>query len=288
MDAARKAEFEELLRDTPYALVSELGRGAVADVLVVRQKFLRKKFALKILRPHMFEEDGHLLRLKREARCLGRIESPHVVEIVDMAEASNGMPYVVLDLMKGHSLARELELRRQLPPQEAIGWAQQALHGLRAAHEQGLIHRDITPANLFLQERAGEARTLKVMDFGLARVLPDFGSTTIRGDGGTTTSTGMIVGSPVYASPEALRGERLGVSADIFGIGLVLFEMLTGRGPLELDGMEVPPPSQYVSSIAPGLDTIVECATHSVSTERYGSAGDFLAALERMGEKCEL
>lgn len=280
MDGVRKAEIDELLSDSPYAYVCELGRGATAEVFVVRQKFLRKNFALKLLRPHMVEETGHLERLSREARCLGGIESPHVVGIVDMGRAKDGMPYVVLDLLEGHSVSRELELRGRLPTEEAVTWAMQALLGLGAAHELGLIHRDVTPENLFLQKRNSRPRILKVMDFGLARVLPDLADPAIRGSDAVHTSTGTIVGSPVYASPEALRGERLTAATDIYGVGLVLFQMLTGMGPLELVGTSVPDPSKVVPSVPVALDRVVARATEAAVSERYRSAAEFLAELK--------
>lgn len=287
MDPARKAELDDLLSDTPYAVESELGRGVIADVLVVRQKFRRKKFALKLLRPHLVEEEGHLERLRREARCLAKIESPHVIGIVDMATAKNGAPYVVLDLMKGHSLAHELDLRDRLPWGEAVKWASQALMGLGAAHELGLIHRDITPENLFLQDRVGEERILTVMDFGLARVLPGTSVPSVLGTGGMTTSTGMIVGSPIYASPEALRGERLGVTADIYGVGLVLFQMLTGTSPIELDGTSVPAPSSRCPSVPAALDYVVRKATRTRPDMRYQSTTEFLSELEPILQRIE-
>ncbi len=285
MNSEKRAELNDLLSDTPYTVVSELGWGATADVVVVRQKLLRKKFALKLLRPHLHEEQGHLERLRREARCLGQIESPHVVGIVDMGRAKNGLPYVVLDLMKGHSLATELDLRGKLPIVEAIKWASQTLAGLSAAHHLGLIHRDITPANLFLETKPERPRILKIMDFGLARVLPVLDG--VPPSGAMTTSTGTIVGSPVYASPEALRGERLGATADIFGVGLVLFQMLTGKGPLELGGTSVPPPSKWTPGVSPTLDGIVNKATLSSPDERYGSAIEFLAELTLLNEKAD-
>jgi serine/threonine-protein kinase len=261
-----------------------LGRGATADVYVVRQKFLRKKFAMKLLRPHLVEEEGHLERLLREARSLGKIQSPHVVRIIDLARAKNGTPYVVLDWMKGHSLAHELDVRKRLPLEEAVMWSCQALSGLGAAHAEGLIHRDVTPDNLFLQDRHGE-RILKVMDFGLARVLPGVVDSGLRGMGGMTTSTGTIVGSPVYASPEALRGQRLDSRSDIYGVGLVLFQMVTGLRPLELDGTDVPAPSSCNPSLPKALDAIVGKATRPRVDERYETAEEFTAALSSLSQQ---
>lgn len=285
MDREEKARVDALLSGSPYEVVGQLGEGAFAEVYVVRQTFIRKKFALKLIRPHLAADSQYVERVRVEARTLGRIENPHVVRIADLATAKNGAPYLVLELMEGRSLADELSERRRLPRAEAVRWASQALRGLSAAHDLGLIHRDITPANLFLQEVPSSQRVLKVMDFGLARVLPDFGDSAVRGNHHATTSTGMIVGSPIYASPEAFRGERLTAAADIYGVGLVLFQMLTGRGPLELDGTNVPPASEFDPSVPAGLDEVIQKATRPSPRERHRSAIEFLADLLPFTEK---
>ncbi len=279
MDDARKAELEEIFKNTPYAVIGELGRGNVADVLLVRQKFLRKRFALKLIRPQLMSEQGYLERLVREAKCLGSIQSPHIVGIVDLAQAGDGTPYVVLDLMKGHTLGHELQEEGRLPVHEAIRWACQALSGLGAAHDAGLVHRDISPENLFLQERTDRPRILKVMDFGLARVLPERRGGHDSSRNFMTTNTGAIVGSPAYASPEATNGEKLDARTDIYSLGLVLFEMLTGSGPMDLSDLRVPLPSSLRPGIPLVLDEVVSRAVAGNKDERFQSAMDFHAAL---------
>lgn len=279
MQEEKKLALDELLSDSPYGVVSGLGTGTCAEVYVVQQTFMKKKFALKLVRPHLAQDPDYVERLRREARSLGRIESPHVVRVVDLGTAKNGAPYLVMELMKGRSLALELQQRGAFPEAEAIKWARQALLGLAAAHALGLVHRDITPENLFLQEVPGYPRICKIMDFGLARVLPERGDSAVRGADGGTTSTGTVVGTPGYASPEALAGERLDERADLYGVGVVLFQMLTGAHPFEIMGGAIPAPSSKHASLSTALDAIVEKATRQAREERFQSAAEFLAEL---------
>ncbi len=279
IEAARKQELNELLSESPYEVIDRLGRGAMAEVFTVRHRLLRKRFALKLIHHHLAEEPNYVARLQREARALGRIESPYIVRIVDLSLTTAGTPYLVLELMKGHSLARELFDRGKVPFPEMLTWLIQALRGLRAAHDISLVHRDITPENLFVTDVADYGRTLKIMDFGLTRVMPDSLDSRIQGHGTETTSTGIMVGSPAYASPEAMRGERLDHRADIFALGLVTFEALTGLGPFDLDGYDLPPLSKHASGLPPAFEQILRKAVDVNREKRFENTTEFLDAV---------
>jgi serine/threonine protein kinase len=289
MDDNQRRRIDRLLSASPYRVVTHLGRGAVADVFVVRHEGLGKKFALKLLHPHLLNINGMagasvVERLRREARTLGRIEHPHIVSVIDLAKTCEGTPYLVLELMEGHSLARELHKRGRFPISEALNWTGQALEGLDAAHSLGIVHRDVTPSNLFLKVVPDYERTLKVLDFGLAR-LTATSSDLLRETGGVSTKTGALIGSPGYASPEAIAGERVDQRADTFAVGLILYEMLSGEGPYDFEEPNYPPPSKYNSAISPRLDTIVMTAIEKDRTHRFQSAGDFLLALRPLLDK---
>lgn len=276
-------EVNELLEGSPYQAEAHLGRGAVATVFVVRHIELSKKFALKLVHAHLMRAalcDGPSVyeRIRREARALGRIEHPHIVSVIDFAEARDGRPYLVLELMQGHSLARELHQRGRFPVSEALIRASQALDGLDAAHALGIVHRDIAPSNLFLQNVPDYGSTLKILDFGLARLLRS-SPAALQESSGASTKTGSLIGSPGYASPEALLGERVDQRADVYALGMILYEMLSGMGPYDFVDTNYPQPSKYNSAISPQLDLIVMRSLEKDRTARFQSAGAFLSAL---------
>lgn len=289
MDDDQRKNIDHLLSESPYRVVAHLGRGAAADVFVVRHEGLGKNFALKLLHPHLLNSGGAAgatvyERLRREARALGRIEHPHIVSVIDLAKTREGAPYLVLELMEGHSLARELHKRGRFPISEALNWTRQALEGLDAAHALGIVHRDVTPSNLFLKIVPDYERSLKVLDFGLARLTgTSWGLLPETGD--VSTRTGAIIGSPGYASPEAVAGERVDQRADTFATGLILYEMLTGEGPYDFENTSYPQPSRYNSAVSPRLDSIVMTAIEKDRTQRFQSANDFLLALGPLLDK---
>lgn len=283
MDHEQRKYINDLLSESVYRAEAHIGRGAVADVFVVRHQELGKKFALKLIHPHLIRAgDGQgatfYERIRREARALGRIEHPHIVSVIDLAKTGDGTPYLVLELVEGHSLAAELHKRGRFPISEALDWTRQALEGLDAAHALGIIHRDVTPTNLFLEEVPDYGRRLKILDFGLARLMRS--SPAGPHDSlGFSTKTGVLLGSPGYVSPEALAGERVDQRADIYAIGLILYEMLSGEGPYDFADTNYPNPSKYNPAISPRLDRLVMTALHRERTARFQCAREFLLAL---------
>lgn len=272
--------IEALLANTAYRPIRRLGKGRTGDVYVVEHQFLGRQFALKVLRSHLVSDPQFADRMRVEAQAAARLQHPNIVEMVDLWISAEGYPCVVMELLLGKTLAEELSLRERLSVPEAVDLAQQALSGLGVAHALGVVHRDVTPENLFLQDLAGFPRTLKILDFGLARVLPN-ASGQAPDPLAVPTKTGALVGSPRFMSPEAARGERVDPRADLFSLGVVLYVMLTGHGPHDTPGVATP--SQFgIDGGGSELDAIVLRAIEEQARDRFQTADEFLNDLKKL------
>jgi len=266
---------EPLLEGRPYRLVELIGRGGMGSVYVVEHRRLQKRFALKV--PHRFyARPAFADRMRVEAQAIARLSHPNVVQVIDFWTAADH-PCIVLELLTGRTLAQELAERRQLPAHEAVELALQALSALSAAHALGIVHRDIKPENLYLHQATEGQRVLKVLDFGLARILPD-AVATAPAPPSVPTKTGTRMGSPAFMSPEALRGERVGPAADLYSLGLVLYALLVGHGPFDR-GPHAEAPSRHVAGIPRALDEAVLRAIQAAPEHRFADAAEFRAAL---------
>lgn len=201
-----------------YQILSELGRGGMGVVYKAFEPALGRTVALKMLNEGIAHQPGLVERFYREARAMATLSDPNVVQIYAVGE-HNGAPYFVMEYIDGESLGTRLK-RERLSVQESRKLLKQAASGLQAAHEMGLIHRDIKPGNLMLTQKG----TVKVTDFGIALA---------EGSGERLTGTGGIVGTPGYLSPEACLGEAIDIRTDVFALGVVFYEMLTGRLPFD-------------------------------------------------------
>lgn len=280
-----------LLCSTQYGHVGLLGRGAMGEVHVVEHRFLGRRFALKVLRARLAGEAQTVDRMRIEAQAAARLDHPNIVQIVDFWVAPGDLPCIVMELLEGRTLAAELIERRCLPVREAVTFIRQLLSALSAAHELGVVHRDIKPENLFFHQPADHARVLKVLDFGMARIMSNALHPAPQ-PLSLPTKTGTFVGSPRYASPETIRGERANHLADLYSAGLVFYTMLTGRGAFDRMGpndewstFAVEPPSLYLGSNAPaGLDSVVLKAIEFEKSERFQNAREFATHLSQLSE----
>jgi serine/threonine protein kinase len=211
------------LAGTRYRVERQLGAGGMATVYLARDTELDRPVAIKVLADNLSADSEIRERFLREGRLAGRLSHPNVVAVFDAGE-EDGRPYIVMEHVEGETLADALGRRGRFPPQEAVEVMLQACAGLEHAHEAGLVHRDVKPRNLLLREDG----TVKVADFGIAR----------SGDSTRLTLAGTILGTAAYLAPEQAAGEEVGPAADVYALGAVLYELLGGSPPFEVDSLE--------------------------------------------------
>ena len=219
-----------------YRRVRLLGHGGMAKVELARDTELDRPVAIKRLAENLAANDGYQQRFLREARLAARLSHPNIVAVYD-AGSENGVPFIVMEYVEGETVNDLLGRRRRLEPTEAVAFALQACSGLEAAHEAGLVHRDIKPRNLLITTEG----ILKIADFGIARSL----------DGTQLTAAGTVLGTAGYLAPEQAAGEPVTAAADIYALGAVLYELLTGRPPYEADNLAELFVKQTEGSITP-------------------------------------
>ncbi|WP_437648879.1 serine/threonine-protein kinase [Sorangium sp. So ce362] len=263
-----------------YRLLRRIGEGTMGVVWAAHNEATSREVALKLLaRP-----DPELrVRLLREARACGAVSHRNIVDIYDADATENGDPFLVMPLLSGETLSSLLKRKRKLEIPEASRIARDIARGLSAAHERGIIHRDLKPSNIFLHTEPGESDyVVKILDFGVSKVL--------AGPDQVRTATGILIGSPAYMSPEQVRAQGdIDTRADLWALGVLMFEMLTSRRPIQgradevlrhvVQG-EIPTVAQIVWQVDPGLDALVAQCLRRDREQRPRSAADVAAALE--------
>lgn len=260
-----------------YLVYEVIGRGGMASVHRGQDRRLDRPVAVKLLHAHLADDDRVLDRFRREALHAAQLNHPGVVAVYDHWKGDEAdPPYIVMELVEGGSVRDVLAARGRLTPGQALALLRPALVGLADAHRSGIVHRDVTPANVLVTTDGAS----KLGDFGLARVAA----------ASTATFPDGVVGSPHYMSPEAVRGDRLDPRADVYAMGCVLLECLTGRPPFDGDSPQsialrhgvdpVPLPSSRVPDLAPAIDDVVARATAIEPGERYPDAAALVRALD--------
>jgi serine/threonine protein kinase len=299
MEAATPPKTDPL-SGTPFRAVASLGQGGMGSVWRAESVRTGQQVAVKVLHDHLQADLDSLERFRTEAEVARLLDHPNVVRVLEM-----GMPpvverpYYVMELLTGESLVDRLHRAGTLPVLEAIEIARQLLDALGAVHSAGIVHRDIKPGNIFLCGD-GRAFTVKLIDFGIAKVLPfarhpqDPRGLTPRT---LPTREGAFVGTALYASPEQAVGDAVDRRADLYAVGHVLYNMLTGRSPfgrergttallrMQTGRMPDPPSKRAKSPIPPELDELVMAALAKRREERFASAEQFAEALEEIAAR---
>ncbi len=273
---------DEIGRLGPYRVLRRLGRGGMGVVFEAEDERLRRRVALKVMAPDQAARPEARDRFLREARAGAALESDHVVPVLEVNEAvaagSAPVPYLVMPLLRGETLEARCRRTPRFPPTEVIRIGREAALGLAAAHDVGLVHRDVKPSNLWLEEGTGG---VKVLDFGLARFLDDRTHLTLAG---------ALVGTPDYLAPEQAAGGPVDGRADLFGLGCVLYRLCTGRRPFEGGGViEVlhavanrtpPPPHRLRPDVPRPLSDLIMRLIARDPARRPASAREVARALE--------
>ncbi len=265
---------ETLQKFGKYEILEELGRGAMGVVYKARDPLIGRMVALKTVMPGMLSDGDLLKRFYREAQSAGRLQHPNIVVIYDLGE-SDGLPYIAMELVEGESLQKLIARGVSLPLAAKLRILVQICRGLGYAHRNGVVHRDVKPANILVTPDG----SVKVVDFGIVH-LADTGM----------TSTGMILGTVSYMSPEQLRGEHVDARSDIFSVGILMYELLSGRKPFE--GANVTAillriatgEPQLLSELVPGipsaLEDVVRKCLRKDPEERFQALEDLAFELE--------
>ncbi|MCB9610925.1 MAG: serine/threonine protein kinase [Sandaracinus sp.] len=277
--------------DQRYRIETVLGAGGVGVVYRAEHTGLRRPVALKVLR-HGFEENPHLRRrFEREARVLSQLSHPNVVALTDYGIA-DGLPFLVMELLEGRTLEDLLEEEGPPAPRVALDIVRAVVRGLAFAHDRGVLHRDLKPGNVFLQSLPDDPHHVKLLDFGLAKLLVD--EETTSGEEPTLTKAGTIVGTPAYMSPEQASGGRVDPRSDVYSAGLMLFELLSGRVPFDeprradLLRAHLVEPVPDPEGLRPGLtlapplrELLLRCLAKEAS-DRYADGSALVAALDAL------
>jgi tRNA A-37 threonylcarbamoyl transferase component Bud32 len=221
--------LEETLRaelEPGLEIVRALGHGSMAHVYLAREPALKRLVALKVLRPELSTDEIACKRFEREAQSAAQISHPHVAGVLSVGRLESGVPYLVMEYVDGRTLADAVKAEGTLPVADARRILADLARALEAAHEKGIIHRDVRPANVIRENRTGR---VVLTDFGIAAMLATGG-----GDATKLTMTGQLVGDIRHMSPEHLRGETVTAEADIYSLGVLGYELLTGAGPYDV------------------------------------------------------
>ncbi len=256
-----------------YKLGAMIGTGGMADVYVATDERLSRKVAVKVLRSDLARDPSFVARFRKEAFAAAGLNHPGIVAVYDSGEEP--APYIVMELVSGHTLRDLIHNGEHLPIDRVLEIAEGILSALEYSHEQGIVHRDIKPANVMITDQG----VVKVMDFGIARALDDFGA--------TLTSTWNVVGTAQYLSPEQAMGETADHRSDLYSVGCLLYEVLLGRPPYTGDtpvsiafqhvSGELISPSTLNTEIPKGLNVLLLVALAKKPADRYQSAADMLA-----------
>jgi serine/threonine-protein kinase len=267
-----------MLFDGRYRIVRKLGSGGMADVYLAEDEELGRRIAIKILNDRHANDDSFVERFRREAKNAAGLSHPNIVAIYDRGEAE-GTYYIAMEYLDGRSLKELVVARGPLPIPDAIDATRQVLAALRFAHRKGVVHRDIKPHNVM----ADADGRLKVTDFGIARAGVS-----------QMTEAGSIIGTAQYLSPEQARGTAVDQRSDLYSVGVVLYEMLTGRTPftgetpveIAMKHLSDPPrpPSLERPDISPDLDMVVLRALAKSADDRYQTAEEMDAELDRVSQ----
>jgi serine/threonine protein kinase/ABC-type sugar transport system substrate-binding protein len=261
-----------------FVIEERIGRGGTAVVYRARQTTFNRYVALKIidLSPHLAEPDEFRMRFLLEARLISQLEHIHILPVYDFGIVDNEFAYLAMRLLRGGSLA-DLLMKGEVPLERTVEIFSQVARALGYAHSRNVVHRDLKPSNILLDDTGNAFLT----DFGFAR----FAEEAVE-----LTKSGIIVGTPAYVSPEQVRGDPLDHRSDIYSLGVILYQMLTGRVPFELGDSGIigllqkhvdqapPPPSQYNPEITPEIEAVILRALHKNPTQRFASADDMVEA----------
>ncbi len=269
-----------------YRVERVLGVGGMGVVVAATHLQLEERVAIKFLVKEALGNAEAVARFAREARAAVKIKSEHVARVIDVGTLETGAPYMVMEYLEGGDLSQVLQSRGALPVEEAVEYVLQAAEAIAHAHVLGIVHRDLKPANLFLIRRPDGTNAVKVLDFGISKVMPRAGSSSDN----AMTRTRTVMGSPLYMSPEQMTSTRdVDGRTDLWALAAILYELVSGQPPFNADTMpqlcglilSAPTPSirSVRPNVPPALDAVLRRCLEKDPGRRYPNVAEFAAAL---------
>jgi serine/threonine protein kinase len=269
------------LLESKYLVKELIGRGGMGAVYRAENQRIGKQVAIKMLTRGHDAGSSSMKRFYREARIMGSLGHPNIVEIYDLGALDNGVPFQVMELLEGQTLAGKIEIEGGIAIEDALVIAEQVLSALDVAHQRGIVHRDLKPDNVFLAQREGRT-IVKLLDFGISKTI---GEETL-----SLTKTGMVVGTPFYLAPEQARGDDVDQRIDVWAMGVLLYEMITGTTPFRAENYNklivrilttrAEPPSTRQPRLAKEIEQVIMTALSHDRDDRYADAGQMLSAFQ--------
>jgi serine/threonine protein kinase len=270
-----------------YLVLDLISVGGMGRVYRAEQRALGRTVAVKVIHPHLLADENSIVRFMTEARAASQLNHPNSVSVIDFGRTDDGQPYLVMEFLRGKDLARVAYEQGPLPFKRVVDVLVQTLNALSEAHDLGIVHRDLKPENIILEPLRRGGDFVKVVDFGLAKLKADSASAT------NVTMPGIVCGTPDYMAPEQGRGDPIDGRSDLYAIGVIAFQLLTGRLPFEADNptqvvmmhisVPVPDPRQVAPerNIPESLVNVVLRAMSKDAKDRYPDALEFSDALQQ-------
>jgi len=274
--------------DKRYRITEFIGSGGMANVYRAEHVTIKRPVAIKLLHQSINHLEQIKARFEREAFAAGRVDHPNCVTAMDFGQLDDGTHYLVMELLEGESLGDILDREGSLPVEQALHITRHVLHGLRYAHNAGVVHRDIKPDNVVVEERGNDPWFARLIDFGIAKLT---GDAQVEEGGDKLTQAGIAFGTPVYMSPEQAYGQPAGPQSDLYSLSVLLYEMLTGEAPfqsddkmavLQMHSSKPPPPFAEIApdkSIPPEVEALVQRGLAKTTDKRFASADEYLDAI---------
>jgi len=269
--------------DGRYAVESVLGEGGMGLVYRAKHIVLGKPLAIKVLRPDVSRDEEIIKRFKQEAQSASAIGNQHIIDISDFGALPDKSTYFVMEFLDGYDLTHVIEEQQPIAPRRVTHIARQLCRALGAAHDAGIVHRDLKPDNIYLVKRGEDVDFVKVLDFGIAKV---------GGSSSKLTRAGQVFGTPHYMSPEQCAGSGVDHRTDIYALGVILYEMVTGKVPFDADNLmgiltkhlyeEPVPPREKNPNIPVDLECVVQRCMAKDAEHRYQTMAEVVADLDRL------